>query len=143
KGDPFFVYLLERLSKQHDPRTDRGKLQIVRQMAEWLVRIPSPILLSSYAQQTASRLGVPEDAVRQVLRQLQGTRRGSAAPDDIAERDSETVEFARPAGMAAETMLLQLMLTEERAVEFVTERLDREWLTGSVAGDLIKRIAKI
>jgi DNA primase len=144
KGDPFFVYLLERLSKQHDPRTDRGKLQIARQIAEWLVRIPSPILLSSYAQQTASRLGVPEDAVRQVLRKLQVARRGFAVPvEDVAESDAVEVEPTRPAGLAAETMLLQLMLTEERAVEFVTERLDREWLTGSIAGSLIERIAKI
>jgi DNA primase len=76
KGGSFFVYLLERLSRQNDPRTDRGKLQIVRQVAEWLVRTPSPTLLSSYAQETATKLGVSEVAVRQELRRVKPPRRG-------------------------------------------------------------------
>ena len=144
KGDTFFVYLLERLSQQHDPKTDRGKLQIVQQMAEWLVRIPSPILLSSYAQQTASRLGVPEEAVRQVLRKVQFARRGAAAPAEAAAAtDSAEGEDARAEGLPAEIMLLQLMLAGERAVELVGERLDREWLTGSTAGNLIGRITSM
>jgi DNA primase len=144
KGDTFFVYLLERLSEQHDPKTDRGKLQIVQQMAEWLVRIPSPILLSSYAQQTASRLGVPEEAVRQVLRKVQLARRGAAAPTEAAAAtDSAEGEDARTEGLPAEIMLLQLMLAGERAVELVGERLDREWLTGSTAGNLIGRITSM
>jgi len=137
KGDTFFVYLLERLSQQHDPKTDRGKLQIVQQMAEWLVRIPSPILLSSYAQQTASRLGVPEEAVRQVLRKVQFAHRGAAAPAETAATEGED---ARTEGLPAEIMLLQLMLAGERAVVLVGVRLDREWLTGSTAGNLIGRI---
>jgi DNA primase len=143
-GAPFFVYLLERLSQENDPRTDRGKLQIVRQMAEWLVRVPSPILLSSYAQQTAARLGVPEDAVRQVLRRLQPGRAGEPRRSEAtSETDAGNREPARPTGLPAEKVLLQLMLADEHAVELVDERLDREWLTGSTAGGLIERIAKL
>jgi DNA primase len=135
KGPSFFVYLLERLSKQNDPRTDRGKLQIVREMAEWLVRIPSPILLSSYAQQTANRLGVPEDAVRQVLRKIRPTSRG--------EVDAVVVEpekSARADGLPAELMLLQMMLVNESVVEMVAEQLDCEWLTDSTAGSLMGQV---
>ena len=137
KGDSFFVYLLERLSKQHDPRTDRGKLQIVRQMAEWLVRVPSPILLSSYAQQTASRLGVPEDAVRQVLRKMRPASREAEAP---AVEPEQTV---RSDGLPAELMLLQMMFSDEGVVEQVVEKLDREWLSESIAGGLIDRITSV
>ena len=104
KGERFFVYLLERVTKQLDPGTDRGKLQIVRQMAEWLLRIPSPILLSSYVQQTASRVGVPEDAVRQVLRQIQVARRQGPVQIESAPGEED-----RPPGLPAEMLLLQLM----------------------------------
>jgi DNA primase len=142
KGPSFFVYLLERLSKQHDPRSDRGKLQIVRQMAEWLVRIPSPTLLATYAQQTATRLGVPENAVRQELRKMQSAQRRGATPVET-ESEPEEVESERPAALPAELMLLEWMLADARAVEVVDERLDREWLTGSAAGGLVERITKL
>ncbi len=141
KGDSFFVYLLERVSKQHNPQTDHGKIQIVQQVAEWLVRIPSPILLSAYTQQTAARLGVREDAVRQVLRKFQPTRRRDDSPSDVVpEIDSESTETAKSGGSPAEVMLLQLMLTDVRAVEMVIERLNQDWLSDSIAGTLVNRI---
>jgi DNA primase len=143
KSDSFFVYLLERLSRQHDPRTDRGKLRIVAQMAEWLVRVPSPILLASYAQQTAARLGVAEDAVRQVLRRVQSARRRAGATEPVAEADSTEEAAGRTDGLPAELMVLQLMLADERAVAQVADRVAAEWLTESVAAQLIKRIAKM
>ncbi len=144
KSDSFFVYLLERLSQQHDPRTDRGKLRIVAQMAEWLVRIPSPILLASYTQQTAARLGVAEDAVRQVLRRVQVAHSRAATPTEPGAEDGSTEEAAGQSdGLPAELMVLQLMLTDERALAQAAERLAAEWLTGSVAGQLIERITKM
>lgn len=144
KSESFFVYLLERLSQQHNPRTDGGKLRIVAQMAEWLVRIPSPILLASYAQQTAARLGVAEDAVRQVLRRVQAARDRAAAPTEpVAETGSPEEAADRSDGLPAELMVLQLMLADDRALAQVAERVAVEWLTGSVAGQLIERITKM
>ena len=75
KTPSFFVYLLDRLSRQHDPHSDRGKLQIARQMAEWLARIPTPILLATYAQQTARRLDISEDVLRKEVNKLTGHRK--------------------------------------------------------------------
>jgi DNA primase len=140
-GRSFFLYLLERLSRRYNPETDHGKLQIVRQMAEWLVRIPSPIMLSSYVQQTATRLGVPEGAVRQELRKAQPKRRGaSAPPSEESDRDSESSLAPVADGLPAELMLLQLMLADRTAVELVSERLRPEWLTETIAGRLIQQI---
>jgi DNA primase len=140
KGGSFFVYLLERLSKQNDPKTDRGKLQIVRQIAEWLVRTPSPTLLSSYAQETATRLGVSEAAVRQELRRIKPARHGGVEPArDAVDQEPPVGMPAKPDGLPAELMLLQLMLSEEKAAEAVFEKLDQQWLSDSVAGSLIKR----
>jgi len=143
-GDSFFAYLLQRLSRQHDPATERGKLQIVRQMAEWLARIPSPVLLATYAQQTAQRLDVPEDAIRQELRTLQRSRSG-AAPATTRQADAEAgaIIIETTPNLPAETLLLQLMLTDMRLVDLALERLDPAWLTTSVAGAVIGRVLKL
>lgn len=145
-GESFFVYLLERLSHQHDPRSERGKLQIVRQMTDWLIRIPSPILLSTYAQQTAQRLDVPEDAIRQELQKLQASRRRGApvsSQDEEPDVAGEEVEFESAPNQPAEVMLLQLMLADVRIVDLALERLESAWLTRSVAGQLIERVLKL
>ncbi len=139
-GESFFAYLLKRLSRQHDPHTERGKLQIVRQMAEWLARIPSPVLLATYAQQTAHRLDVPEDAIRQELRKLQRSRQG-AAPGAHRQAEDEIVEMMP--NLPAELLLLQLILTDVRLVDLALERLEIAWLTTSIAGTAIKRILKL
>ncbi|MGD0649741.1 MAG: DNA primase [Verrucomicrobiia bacterium] len=142
KAPSFFVYLLERLSEQHDPRSDSGKLQIARHLADWLVRTPSPILRSTYAQQTAVRLAVPEDAVWQEVRRLQAGRRIERPSNDseCAATDSSPAKTERPSPLLAETLLLRLMLTDERIVDVVVARLDRAWLIQNVPGKLIGHI---
>ena len=139
-GESFFAYLLQRLSRQHDPATERGKLQIVRQMAEWLARIPSPVLLATYAQQTAQRLDVPENAIRQELQKLQRNR-PEPAPNTPPPESEETIAAAP--NLTEETLLLQLLLADMRLVDLALERLDPAWLTTSVAGAVIGRILKL
>ena len=141
-GESFFAYLLKRLSRQHDPSTERGKLQIARQMAEWLVRISSPVLLATYTQQTAQRLDVPEDAIRQDLRKLQRDRQGATAAS-ARQNDVEEAIIEMTPSLPAETLLLQLMLTDVRLVDLALERLDPLWLTTSLAGATIGRVLKL
>jgi DNA primase len=141
KAPSFFVYLLERLSKQYDPSSDRGKLQIARSMAEWLVRIPTPILRSTYAEQTASLLDVPEDAVRQEMRRLR-------VRQPVAERGTGGEGIAggigrQSFGTPAEELLLQVILTDTCMLNVVAERLDCAWLSKGVAGQLIGRITQL
>lgn len=138
-GSPsFFVFLLERLSQQLDPRSDRGKLQIAQQVVEWLARIPNAVLRSNYVRQTAARLDIPENAILEELRKQRSRQRGG---DEVAGMEEEPATGQRGSrGLAAEEMLLQLMLTDERIVGVVDERLDRASLSESVAGRLIRRI---
>jgi DNA primase len=139
----FFSYLLDRLCRQHDPRSERGKLQIGRQMGEWLARIPTPILLATYAQQTAKRLGIGEDALRKEAAKLTGSRRDRrTAAEDNAEAAAE-IGAERPRGLPAEVMLLQTMLIDERALEMTAERLDLAWLSDSVASQTIQDVLRL
>jgi DNA primase len=137
--------LLDRLSRQHDPHSDRGKLQIARQMAGWLARIPTPILLATYAQQTAKRLDISEDTLRQEVNKLTGHRNERGAPADTVETaDAEADPGTSQArGLPAEEMVLRAMLADDRVIEMVEERLDVAWLSDSVAGRTIHDVLKL
>jgi DNA primase len=141
----FFAYLLDRLCRQHDPRTERGKLQIGRQMAEWLARIPAPILFATYAQHTAKRLDISEDALRREVAKFSGSRRDrrNLAEEDTESEDAAEIDDGRPRGLPEEEMLLQAMLASHPVIELVAGTLDVTWLSGSVAGETIQQILKL
>jgi DNA primase len=145
KSPSFFAYLLDRLCQQHDARSERGKLQIARQMAEWLARIPTPILLATYAQQTAKRLDVGEDVLRKEVTKLAGNRRDrrTAAEVDLEIDGAAYLDTTRPRGLPAEVMLLQMMLADERVLETAAERLDLVWLSDSVASQTIQHVFRL
>jgi DNA primase len=145
KAPSFFVYLLERVCQQHDPRSDRGKLQIAKEVAEWLARIPTPILRATYAQQTAKRLDIGEDALRREVARLTGSRRSrSTAMEDDAGTDAGAgIDAGRPCGLPAEVMLLQVMLVDERSLEMAAERLDLAWLSTGVAAQTIQDVVQL
>jgi DNA primase len=132
----FFDFLLDRLSRQHDARTDRGKRQIAEEMVPWLCRLRDPIQQARFAEMTAKRLGVREEAVRQAMRNSQ--RHGYRQPDAATPEEAESIQ--RPAGPPSEQTLLQVMLADERITDIVAERLDHGWLSGSVAADLVVRV---
>jgi DNA primase len=141
----FFAYLLDRLCRQHDPRSERGKLQIGRQMAEWLARIPAPILLATYAQHTAKRLDISEDALRREIAKLTGNRRDrrNASEGDVESDEAADIGVGRPRGLPEEEMLLQAMLANQQVVELVAGTLDAMWLSNSVAGETIQQVVKL
>ncbi len=136
----FLVYLLERFSSQYDRKTDRGKLRIAQNMVPFLSMIPNAVLRSTYIRQTAARLDVPEDALLEELRKLR--RRQPVATASEAMADKKTADAASESSPAEKT-LLQLMLADEQIVRLTDERLDRAWLSDSVAGELIRRSLKM
>jgi DNA primase len=143
KAPSFFLYLLDRLSEQHDPKSERGKLQIARQMAEWLARIPTPILLATYVQRTAKRLDIGEDVLRKEVTKLTGNRRSRMTSGDDKADDTADFDEERPQGLPAEEMLLRTMLADERVVELTAERLDLAWLSNSIAGQTIQDVLRL
>lgn len=145
KAPSFFLYLLDRLSQQHDPHSERGKLQIARQMAEWLARIPTPILLATYVQRTAKRLDIGEDVLRKEVTKLTGNHRDPTRMAGSNDEADDTADFdeERPRGLPAEEMLLRTMLADERVVELTAERLDLAWLSNSLAGQTIQDVLRL
>ena len=130
----FFDFLLHRLSRQFNAKTERGKVQIADQMTPWLCRIRDPILQATFTQRTAARLEVREEVLRRKMKDF--TRHGQRPPEEPSEPEAEPL---RPNGRPAELTLLQLTLTDERLLEMAAEHLDRAWLTDSVAAGLLVR----
>ncbi len=131
----FFDFLLQRLSRQYDARTERGKVQIADQMTPWLCRIRDPILQATFTQRTAARLDVREEVLRQKMKDF--TRHGPRPPQEALLPGAETTLSG---GTPDERTLLRLMLNDERVIEMVAERLDRDWLSESAAAAVITRV---
>src|ERR1035437_2561844 len=60
----FFDYYLDRLCATNEVTMDKGRLGVLRDMAEAVNKTGKRVLIDRYAQKTALRLGVTPDAVR-------------------------------------------------------------------------------
>ena len=70
RAQGFFDYYLGQLVAANDLTSDRGRLAVVREMGEKVNRTANAVLIDTYAQRTASRLGVPAEAVRAEFRKI-------------------------------------------------------------------------
>ena len=73
-ADGFFDYLLKRLCTTNDVTTDKGRLAVLRDMAEAVLKTGNVVLIDKYAQKTALRLGVSPDAVRAEFKRIPKAR---------------------------------------------------------------------
>ena len=120
-AEGFFEFLLNRLCATNDATTDKGRLAILRGMAEALHKTGNSVLLDTYAQKTALRLGVTVDAVRREFSKVKppkATGRESDGRDDSDEAgEAETETRDRPSHL--ELHLLKLLFTHEELASWV------------------------
>jgi DNA primase len=133
RAEGFFDYYLGRLCATHEINTDKGRLAVLRGMAEAVYKTENVVLIETYAQKTALRLGVSAHAVRAEFKKLQPNRRQSAP---VSEPE---VGRAAPSATipAKERWLLRFLLRDDERRSWIVERLELDWLQHSTA----KRIA--
>jgi DNA primase len=131
----YFDFHLDWLCRQHDPKSDRGKVAISRAVAETLVKIPNAALQASTLQKAALRLGVREDDLRIEVNRVRQSGRPGAAADEAAEQAPLIAKVS-----ATEKLLLELMLADKEVVALCGAELDRALLGGNVAGDFIREV---
>ena len=78
KAEGFFDFYLGRLCAQQDLTTDRGRMAVVKAMGEALQKTASAVMLDTYAQKTAVRLGVAAEAMRTEFRKAAAAARAAA-----------------------------------------------------------------
>jgi DNA primase len=130
-ADGFFDYYLKRLVATNDVTADRGRLAVLRAMAEAVHKTGNTVLIDKYAQRTALRLGVTPDAVRLEFRKLSRAR--PAAPEPAAEAP------APPPPSTPEYWLLKLLLRHEDLLPWATLHLDPQWVQHPLVNQIISR----
>jgi DNA primase len=121
----FYDYLLGRLCLQNDLGTDRGRTAVVRAMGQALVKAGNAVLMDTYAQKTALRLGVDPDAIRADFKK--GAREAKPlAPAPGPETPAPAPALPPPGGV--EYWLLKILLLDDELVEWTAAHLDPEWI---------------
>jgi DNA primase len=131
-GRDFFDYYLDRLCSLNDPATDRGRRAIVQAMAEAVQKSGSDVVRDTYAQKTALRLGVVAEAVRNDFKK--GPR-----PQQIEAAEPEESAPAPVRPPTRECWLLRVVLEKEEHIEWIADHLEIQWLTSSVAREIVAR----
>jgi DNA primase len=134
QAEGFFDFYLSRLCVANDVTADKGRLAVLRGMADAVHKTQNVVLIDKYAQKTALRLGVSPDAVRAEFRKL--TPRQSGPTENVAEpEEGATYQPLR----AQEFCLLKLLLETEEHVPWVASHLDLDWLTASLVREIVSR----
>ena len=130
KAEGFFDFFLNRLCSTNDLTTDRGRVAVTKSMAEALQKTGSAMLLDTYAQKTAQRLGVAAESIRAEFKKISKPRPFNPEPaEDDSIPEQEQAEAAPPPDR--EFWLLRFLLQHDEQMEWVVHHLDLNWLQHS------------
>jgi len=96
------------------------------------------VMMAKYAQKTAYRLGVPEDAVRTEFRKLS---RSHFQPRPV-QPDVEAQVPEKPLPRE-QRWLLKLLLVHDEFLSWAATNIDPQWLANELARDLLERLLDI
>jgi DNA primase len=124
RADGFFDYYLVRLCTTNDVSTDKGRLAVLRDMAEAVQKTQNVVLIDKYAQKTALRLGVTPDSVMTEFKKIASAK----VPPRTVETDTVLSE-AQPEPISThESWLLKLLLLHDDLIPWAALHLDPAWL---------------
>ena len=131
KARGFFDYYLDRLCALHDISTDRGRRAVVQSMAEAVHKTGNEVLLDTYAQKTALRLGVAAAAMRSEFKKSAGAR--------IVDSEEASSESTSPAERPSlhECWLLRLLLENDDSVSWMAAHLEVEWIVHPMVREIV------
>jgi DNA primase len=129
----FFDWYLDYLCALHQPATDRGRIAIVEAMARVLDG-RNKVLIDTYEQKTAMRLGVSMAAVHAEIKRI--SRIATSAPEKDREKAvNEPAEPMRPSNH--EYWVLKLLLSHDDLVVWAAAHLDPGWVQHSVVRQIV------
>ncbi|MFM8880255.1 MAG: DNA primase [Verrucomicrobiota bacterium] len=126
-----FDFHLQGLCSENDTASDRGRLVVLRSMAEAVHKTGNAVLIDTYAQRTAQRLGVDVQAVRAEFRkQAVAAKPRYERPEEIeemppSEAGPQTVT-ERPG--VNELWLLKYVFLSADLQHFAVSHLDPDWV---------------
>ena len=127
-ADGFFDYYLNRLCATNEINSDKGRLAVLRSMSEAVHKTGNSVLIDTYAQKTALRLGVPPESVRTEFKKIPAPQFASRESEEESFESAEPVaETAPPSPI--EFHLLKLLLLHEELVATAAMNLDANWIS--------------
>ena len=135
-AEGFFDYFLNRLCKLHDANSDKGRNAILHAMAGAVHKTGNVVLIDTYAQKTALRLGVSPEAVRAEFAKVRSPESGVRSPEseDSASMEPES-ESPRPSPQ--EFWLLKLLLLHDELVSWAALHLETNWILHPLARQIV------
>ena len=132
----FFDWYLDYLSNLNDIKSDRGKIAVVHGMAELLKHPENMVLIDTYAQKTALRLGVSPEAVRAEFAKVQSSKFKLQGPgSDVSTLNVEPGTLNRPSPQ--EFWLLKLLLLHDELAAWAALHLDVNWIGHPVTRQIV------
>jgi len=136
-ADGFFDYYLNRLCKQNDANSDKGRISILRAMAEAVHKTGSAVLIDAYAQKTALRLGVSTEAMRVEFKKIPSTRISGTESEAGTFEEAGELESPRPS--ALEFHLLKLLLLHDELIPQAALHLDLNWILHPLVRQIVQQ----
>jgi DNA primase len=135
-AEGFFDYYLARLCSTNDLGGDKGRLAVLRAMAEAVRKTGNVVLIDTYAQKTALRLGVSAESVRAEFKKTPAQAMAPRADDEESFESAEAAEeVARPA--PAEFHLLKLLLLHDDLVPWAARHLEANWISHARVREIV------
>jgi len=141
-AEGFFDYYLGRLCRTNDITSDKGRIGVVREMAEAVRKTGNPVLVDKYAQKTALRLGVTPDAVRKEFNKTTTAPVAAAEEDEYFDSAAAETEEAIPRPTTPELWLLKLVLRHDAGMDWLVAYLDPNWIQHPSVKDIVTRRLK-
>ncbi len=137
-AEGFFDYYLKRLCAQNDMNSDKGRNAVLRDMAEAVHKTGNTVLIDTYAQKTALRLGVSPESVRAEFAKGQSSKFKVQSPesDDPALNVEPEMPY-RPS--PEEFLLLKLVLQNDDLVAWAALHLDVIWISHPLTRQVVAR----
>lgn len=123
-AEGFFDFYLNRLCATNDVQTDKGRLAVVKDMAEAVNKAGSAVLLDTYAQKTGMRLSVSPESVRAEFKKA--SRNKPMADESSESVPDDEVELTPPT--EREFWLLRFLLSDDEHMDWVSKHLDPQWI---------------
>jgi DNA primase len=136
-ADGFFDYLLKRLCRQNDANSDKGRFAILRAMAEAVHKTGNVVLIDTYAQKTALRLGVSPEAVRVEFKKVPAPK--TTPVEEEGESFGAAAESESPRPSPQEFWLLKLLLMNDNLAAWASLHLDVNWISHPLARQIVER----
>jgi DNA primase len=134
----FFDYYLGRLCATNDVNSDKGRLAVLRAMSEAVHKTGNVVLIDTYAQKTALRLGVAPESVRAEFRKNPAPAAATYEAEDESFENAEAPEAATPPS-PTELHLLKMLLRHDHLAAWAGSYLDRQWITHGLIRQIVGR----